>query len=419
MEQRERDVDERTLQETPRVDKYVRADFSAIVHDVLKNIWVAVLVGISAAFLAYVWAYVTYHPQYVSQTTFVVSAKGSNTGAYANLSQTQKLAEVFQTVLDSDVLKKLVAEQLGQDSFGGTVRVAIVPETNLLTVCPPSSLTYYSLIMGWLGIREMGYEQYEVTGLRLASDFMLGGQGKDFEISDPYDSSSTVSLYEDCTVHLVSTDERELPIIWEYSHGEGTVVVNNLNYFEKAYRGFYAASYSLLSDVCVYPVINASSFYLDDFPSPVPVGEGKLVTVLFEILVERLEVEATENVGDIFVELLAAVVGKRGRAQHGERHAQRGDDGGQYYFRSHAPPASEIIAENMVPRMGSESAKMINLPHITSLSATLSKPRSFTAPAVSSITYPAPTALNTVLTTEESMPVCSVNFLMKPRLAER
>ena len=100
MEQRERDVDERTLQEAPRVDKYVRADFSAIVHDVLKNIWVAVLVGISAAFLAYVWAYVTYHPQYVSQTTFVVSAKGSNTGAYANLSQTQRLAEVFQTVLE-------------------------------------------------------------------------------------------------------------------------------------------------------------------------------------------------------------------------------------------------------------------------------------------------------------------------------
>ena len=134
MEQRERDVDERTLQEAPRVDKYVRADFSAIIHDVLKNIWVAVLVGISAAFLAYVWAYAAYHPQYVSQTTFVVSAKGSNTGAYANLSQTQRLAEVFQTVLDSDVLKKLVAEQLGQDSFGGTVRVSIVPETNLLTV---------------------------------------------------------------------------------------------------------------------------------------------------------------------------------------------------------------------------------------------------------------------------------------------
>ena len=154
---------------------------------------------------------------------------------------------------------------------------AVKSGTNLLTVCPPSSLTYYSLIMGWLGIREMGYEQYEVTGLRLASDFMLGGQGKDFEISDPYDSSSTVSLYEDCTVHLVSADERELPIIWEYSHGEGTVVVNNLNYFEKAYRGFYAASYSLLSDVCVYPVINASSFYLDDFPSPVPVGEGKYI----------------------------------------------------------------------------------------------------------------------------------------------
>ena len=154
---------------------------------------------------------------------------------------------------------------------------AVKNGTNLLTVCPPSSLTYYSLVMGWMGIREIGDEQYRVAGLRFASDFMLGGEGKDFEISDPYDSSSTVSLYEDCTIHLVSADDRELPIIWECSYGKGTVVVNNLNYFEKAYRGFYAASYSLLSDVCVYPVINASAFYLDDFPSPVPVGEGKYI----------------------------------------------------------------------------------------------------------------------------------------------
>ena len=140
MEQREENVKEQTAPAEEKSRNAVTADFFAIFHDVLKNLWVAVLVGISVAFLAYAGTYITYHPQYVSQTTFVVSARGSNTGAYANLSQTQRLAEVFQTVLDSDVLKKLVAEQLEMDSFDGTVNVSIVPETNLLSVSVTADL---------------------------------------------------------------------------------------------------------------------------------------------------------------------------------------------------------------------------------------------------------------------------------------
>ena len=38
---------------------------------------------------------------------------------------------------------------------------------------------------------------------------------------------------------------------------------------KKAFQRLFAASYSLLTDVGVYPVINGSVFYLDDFPSPV------------------------------------------------------------------------------------------------------------------------------------------------------
>ena len=133
MEQLEENVKEHPSA-PEKADRGVPADFFAIFHDVLKDLWAALLIGISVALLTYVGAYLTYHPQYVSQTTFVVSAKGSNTGAYANLSQTQRMAEVFKTVLDSDVLKKKVAERLEADSFEGEVSVNIVPETNLLSV---------------------------------------------------------------------------------------------------------------------------------------------------------------------------------------------------------------------------------------------------------------------------------------------
>ena len=39
----------------------------------------------------------------------------------------------------------------------------------------------------------------------------------------------------------------------------------------------YAASYSLLCDATAYPVINGAVFYLDDFPSPVPGGDGTYI----------------------------------------------------------------------------------------------------------------------------------------------
>ena len=168
MEQREENVKEQTAPAEEKSRNAVTADFFAIFHDVLKNLWVAVLVGISVAFLAYAGTYITYHPQYVSQTTFVVSARGSNTGAYANLSQTQRLAEVFQTVLDSDVLKKLVAEQLEMDSFDGTVNVSIVPETNLLSVSvtADSPTTAFQLLNTML-------EQYPTVSQNVLGEVVL------------------------------------------------------------------------------------------------------------------------------------------------------------------------------------------------------------------------------------------------------
>lgn len=60
------------------------ADLYAIFQDIIKNLWMVLLVAISAAFLTYVGAYMLYQPEYRSSTTFVVSAKASSTGAYAS-----------------------------------------------------------------------------------------------------------------------------------------------------------------------------------------------------------------------------------------------------------------------------------------------------------------------------------------------
>ena len=68
-----------------------------------------------------------------------------------------------------------------------------------------------------------------------------------------------------------------MPLIWEHAYGKGKFVIDNFGIYNKVTRGLYAASYNLMGKVANYPVINGSVFYLDDFPAPVPSGDGKYV----------------------------------------------------------------------------------------------------------------------------------------------
>ena len=54
-------------------------------------------------------------------------------------------------------------------------------------------------------------------------------------------------------------------------------MVCNIGIYDKVMRGFYAAAISLLGNATAYPVINSAVFYLDDFPSPVPSGDGTYI----------------------------------------------------------------------------------------------------------------------------------------------
>ena len=136
--------------------------------------------------------------------------------------------------------------------------------------------TYVTVIEQKLGIISSGYENTEVDSIYFDKDFVIGG-GMAYTITDPYDSAWTVEVDEKTRVYARIGDEKGTPLIWENDYGAGKFVVDNFGLYEKAVRGFYAASYSLLTDVGVYPVINGSVFYLDDFPSPVPGGDGTYV----------------------------------------------------------------------------------------------------------------------------------------------
>ena len=171
-------------------------------------------------------------------------------------------------VLLSDIspLKEKLLELCDWVSKGG----------NALFAMTLQKTAYTSIIEQKLGIVSSGYENTVVDSIYFEPDFMLGG-GQAYEITDPYDSAWAVQLSEQAKVHAQVGDENGQPVIWENQYGKGKFVVDNFGLYEKAVRGFYAVSYSLLTDVGVYPVINGSTFYLDDFPSPVPNGDGTYV----------------------------------------------------------------------------------------------------------------------------------------------
>ena len=146
----------------------------------------------------------------------------------------------------------------------------------LMVLYPPYNEATFLSIAPHLGITGVDNSMALVEGLRFVRDFMPGS-GRDFQVSDPYESSLGVTLDSECEVFLEAAGRSQTPLIWRRPIGKGTVVFDNLGFLEKAYRGFHCAAYSLLQDTCVWPVINGSTFYIDDFPSPVPEGDSQFI----------------------------------------------------------------------------------------------------------------------------------------------
>lgn len=148
---------------------------------------------------------------------------------------------------------------------GGGVMFAMTPEkTGYLDVIGPQ-----------IGIESSAYQYVVTEGITPSKDFMLGG-GQTYMFSDPFKSSLSVALNDRAQVEAVSSNGRT-PLVWRSSVESGTAVMCNIGIYVKMVRGFYASAFSLLSSAMAYPVINSAAFYLDDFPSPVPSGNGKYI----------------------------------------------------------------------------------------------------------------------------------------------
>lgn len=120
-----------------------------------------------------------------------------------------------------------------------------------------------------LGIADCsGYLEY--TGLQFEKELIPGTMGESFSSEAFTDVGLAVSLSESAVVHVTSeNDGKKIPVVWSNDTGEGrSVFYNGTSMKGDFWRGFLAGCISALYEVNMYPVINASCIFIDDFPSP-------------------------------------------------------------------------------------------------------------------------------------------------------
>ena len=105
-----------------------------IVQDVLKRWIIILLAAMLVGTFSYIRADMCYTPSYSATTTYVVSSRGSSSMVFSSLSATTNLAELFEKLLNSSLMRKSILEELGDTSFDGKIKASIITETNLINV---------------------------------------------------------------------------------------------------------------------------------------------------------------------------------------------------------------------------------------------------------------------------------------------
>lgn len=108
-------------------------DITTIFYDVLSNWWAIFLGAVAAAMIMFIVVNETYVPQYTTKATFVVSSKG-DFNASSGLLSANSMAKTFEIILKSNVMQKILCEEMGTDQLTGEISAEVITSTNLLVL---------------------------------------------------------------------------------------------------------------------------------------------------------------------------------------------------------------------------------------------------------------------------------------------
>ena len=109
-------------------------NYYSIIKDILKQWLTILLITLSVGMLTHVFLSQRYRPEYMTQTTLVVTKTGTDNNAYQNLYSASDSAAKFTQIINSSILKKMVAEEIGLTYFHGTAVAENIEKSNLLVV---------------------------------------------------------------------------------------------------------------------------------------------------------------------------------------------------------------------------------------------------------------------------------------------
>ncbi|MBQ9765068.1 MAG: DUF2194 domain-containing protein [Lachnospiraceae bacterium] len=180
-----------------------------------------------------------------------------------------KYKTVVLALEEWDLLGESIFEICDFVENGGNMMAAITPRIGVVVRAVAQKLGIVSELEGYAAI----------MGFKIEDECMIGaidGQDIYYLSEEPMEISLDVGLSDKAKIY-VSSENGKVPIIWKMPYGEGDFVIVNESIVEKFQRGFLCMAYSTLNDVTIYPVINGSTFYLDDFPSPTPGGDSEYI----------------------------------------------------------------------------------------------------------------------------------------------
>ena len=121
-----------------------------ILRDLWRNAWLIILAGLIGVMTVFVYDGMVRTPEYTSTMTMAVSPRvnGSYVGFYSSLDTANEMAEVFQEVFSSDVLKRMVREDLNDPRLAINVSAEVEEGTNILRITSIAStpLASYEVI---------------------------------------------------------------------------------------------------------------------------------------------------------------------------------------------------------------------------------------------------------------------------------
>lgn len=118
-----------------RNPQILRIDWDCLLRDLLREWWLILLTGLTAALMTGAVFQLRYVPEYTAKTTFVISQTGfSYDQVSGNLSQAGTTTEQFSQIVNSTILQKQVCEDLGLSGFGASVSIDTIESSNLMVM---------------------------------------------------------------------------------------------------------------------------------------------------------------------------------------------------------------------------------------------------------------------------------------------